>query len=327
VPYYHVRITVLGERRDEVKVDVDEETLERQFLEPYREGRSIMINGRVVPPTHLQRIRISVSDWATDQVIPMLKAEDARSSVAMLGGPSYQARAAARADDVTDQFITGPPGEGAPPASLPPVDAPDMDASGSDGRIAVRGPGDRASVFVVAGRDAVAYSSLIALLRALGLRVVEWEHAVAKTGLPNPYVGDVIVTGLQMADAVVVLFSPDDVVELRADLVRDDDEPHESQRSGQARPNVYYEAGIADALGRHRTVLVEIGRVKSFSDAAGRHVVRYDGSPAKRNALAERLRVAGVMADTSGSEWLTVGDVAPAIEAANDALTPHATTE
>lgn len=27
MPYYHVRITVLGERRDEVKVDVDGETL------------------------------------------------------------------------------------------------------------------------------------------------------------------------------------------------------------------------------------------------------------------------------------------------------------
>jgi predicted nucleotide-binding protein len=127
-----------------------------------------------------------------------------------------------------------------------------------------------------------------------------------------------------MADAALVLFTPDDVVELRADFVRDDDGVEEIEKMGQARPNVYYEAGIADALGRDRTVLVEVGRVKSFSDAAGRHVVRYDGSPAKRNALAERLRVAGLLPDTSGSDWLSVGDVSQAIETARSALTAAA---
>jgi hypothetical protein len=34
-----------------------------------------------------------------------------------------------------------------------------------------------------------------------------------------------------------------------------------------------HEAGIADTLGRERTVIIEIGNVQSFSDAVGRHVV------------------------------------------------------
>jgi hypothetical protein len=37
------------------------------------------------------------------------------------------------------------------------------------------------------------------------------------------------------------------------------------------------------------------------SDAAGRHVVRYDGTPGKRHAFAERLRLAGLIVDTQGT--------------------------
>jgi hypothetical protein len=155
--------------------------------------------------------------------------------------------------------------------------------------------------------------------------VVEWEHAVAKTGLPNPYVGDVVEAGLRMAGAAVVLLTPDDFVQLRGDLVRDEDGPDEREIRGQARPNVYYEAGIADALGRDRTVIVEIGNVKSFSDAAGRHVVRYDGSAGKRHALAERLRVAGLNIDTGGQDWLSAGDVEPVLSAARAAVETEVT--
>jgi predicted nucleotide-binding protein len=100
---------------------------------------------------------------------------------------------------------------------------------------------------VIAGRDNRVVAAIVAFLRALGLRVIEWEQAVAKTGLPNPYVGNVVETGLRMADVAVVLLTPDDVVRLRADLLRDDDGPNEQDPRGQARPNVYYEAGLADA--------------------------------------------------------------------------------
>jgi hypothetical protein len=124
-----------------------------------------------------------------------------------------------------------------------------------------------------------------------------------------------------MATAAVVVMTPDDIVTLPEDLVRDDDTVEERELRGQARPNVYYEAGFADAIGRDRTVIVEIGNPKSFTDAAGRHVVRYDGSPAKRNTLADRLRLAGLEVATTGTDWLTVGDLTSALSAATTALT------
>lgn len=311
---YHVRLSVVGSRHDEVKAGLDMDALERQFLGPYRAGGPITINGRTVQISDVERIRVSASDESIEQLIERLRLEDRDSPSVVIGGPSYAWRAAARAKNVTDQFITGPPGQldgGAVPDILEANGHPLPEASH-----VVTGIGDPNSVFIVSGRDALTVGAVVAVLRAFGLRIVEWEHAVAKTGLPNPYVGDVVAAGLRMAGAAVVILTPDDLVRLRDDLIRDNDEPAEREVRGQARPNVYYEAGIADTLGRDRTVIVEIGNVKSFSDTAGRHVVRYDGTAGKRNALADRLRIAGLEVDTSGTDWLSVGDLAslPAIE-------------
>jgi hypothetical protein len=158
------------------------------------------------------------------------------------------------------------------------------------------------------------------MLRALNLRIVEWEHAVMRTGLPNPYIGDVVFAGLQMADAALVVLTPDDLVVLRPDLLHSDDGDLEQALQGQARPNVFYEAGIADAYGRERTVIVEIGQAKPFSDVSGRHVLRYDGSATRRKALAGRLVLAGLHPDISGDDWLSVGDVTSSIEKARQAV-------
>ncbi len=281
MPFYHVSLTVQGEDHDEIKNDVSEEVLETQFLAPYRAGRAITINGRVVRPDQLIRIRVLVSNvlW----------------------------NATSEAADVTDQFITGPPGAEVP--STPSVGGINSLA----GSNAISGPGDRRSVFIVSGRDNEATTGVIHVLRAMNLRVVEWTHAVLRTGVPNPYTGEVVATGLRMADAAIIIITPDDLVKLRPDLLHEEDGEVERAIQGQARPNVIYEAGYADALGLNRTLIIEIGQSKPFSDISGRNTLRYDGSPAKRNALAQRLRLAGLEPNTEGDDWLTLGDVTNAI--------------
>jgi hypothetical protein len=57
-----------------------------------------------------------------------------------------------------------------------------------------------------------------------------------------------------------------------------------------------------------RTLLVEIGPVKAFSDIWGRHVVRLNNSAERRKEVANRLRTAGCAVSESGTEWLSKGD-------------------
>jgi hypothetical protein len=77
---------------------------------------------------------------------------------------------------------------------------------------------------------------------------------------------------------------------------------------GQARPNVLFEAGMAMGRERDRTVLVELGTVRPFSDIAGRLTIKLSNDSAARQELAERLKTAGCSVDLSGRDWHTEGD-------------------
>lgn len=165
-------------------------------------------------------------------------------------------------------------------------------------------------VFVVHGRNLVARDAMFGFLRAIGLEPIEWSTAISATGSASPYIGQALDAAFAMAQAVVVLLTPDDIAYLRAEYANADDDA-ERVPTPQARPNVLFEAGMA--IGRHpeRTVLVELGSLRPFSDVAGRLAVRLDNSSHKRNDLANRLRDAGCDVSTSGSDWLSTGDFTP----------------
>lgn len=110
--------------------------------------------------------------------------------------------------------------------------------------------------------------------------------------------------------------TPDDEVRLREQF-RKENEPEEAELKGQARPNVLFEAGRAFGRHAHRTILVEIGNLRSFSDVVGRHAIRLDDSAESRHAIAQRLKTAGCPTNTEGTDWLSAGAFAAAIELAN----------
>jgi predicted nucleotide-binding protein len=163
---------------------------------------------------------------------------------------------------------------------------------------------DPRAVLVVYGRDVVAKQAVFALLRDLDLRPLDWEQLVAITGSAAPYVGDAVARAFPLVQAVVVILTPDDEARLLPVLHGPNEPRHEKELTGQARPNVLFEAGMALALHPDRTVLAEIGRVRPFSDVAGRHMVRLTGAPASLNSLAMKLKSAGCPVDTTGSGWL-----------------------
>ncbi len=149
---------------------------------------------------------------------------------------------------------------------------------------------------------------MFTFLRALNVKPIEWNAAIAMTKKASPYVGEILESVFAKARAVIVLLTPDDLVQLRPDLLLPSDKPYERTLTGQARPNVLFEAGMAFASHPDKTLLVQIGNVKEFSDVGGRHVVHMGNDFARRHEFATKLTNAGCDVDTSGSDWVTAGD-------------------
>jgi len=165
-------------------------------------------------------------------------------------------------------------------------------------------------VFVVHGRNDDARLAMFTFLRSLDLSPIEWSEAIALTGEGSPYIGEVLEVALEAAQAIVVLLTPDDVAYLRDEYAHGPNDP-EAVPLAQARPNVLFEAGMAMGRAPSRTVLVELGELRPFSDVAGRHAVRMSNGADRRQALAQRLKTAGCSVNTGGTDWLTAGDFTP----------------
>lgn len=172
------------------------------------------------------------------------------------------------------------------------------------------GTADPRRVFVIHGRNERARKGLFEFLRSIGLSPMEWSHAIELTGHASPYIGDVLDAAFGAAQAVVVLQTPDDVAYLHPSLSNDDDDP-ECKAQMQPRPNVLFEAGMAMGRYPERTVIVELGKIKGFSDIHGRHIVRLNNTVAKRQDLAQRLGSAGCTVTLTGSDWHESGDLRP----------------
>jgi predicted nucleotide-binding protein len=162
-------------------------------------------------------------------------------------------------------------------------------------------------VFVVHGRDLALKNSMFYFLRALGLEPIDWNKALKGTSKGSPYIGEGLDQAFKNASAVVVLLTPDDQARLKKKFAKNSDPKWETTLTGQARPNVLFEAGMA--FGRHAdsTILVQVGELRPFSDIGGRHVIRLHDGVEARSQLADRLDTAGCKVDMSGTEWFSAG--------------------
>ncbi len=186
-----------------------------------------------------------------------------------------------------------------------------MDAKPSDHEIS-KIEADPAAVFVVHGRNHSARDAMFTLLRAFGLSPIEWEEAISLTKKGSPYIGEILEAGLQRAQAVVVLLTGDEESRLRKHFASGDEG---ETFLVQPRMNVIFEAGMSLGLRPERTILVEIGETRSFSDIAGRHAVRFTtDSPEPRGDLAKRLKTIGCSVQFDGNDWMTAGDFQTAID-------------
>ena len=281
--YYRVYITsktpASNGRRRESASDLSMEDLDARYLDPYRKGQPIVINGRIITGDDVEQVRIFESERP-------------------VGHPRNIPDGTLR--NVTSDFITGPPGRSADP-NVPP----DQE---------FRPASNAREVFVAHGRNQNAKDAIFQFLRAIDLLPLEWSVAVQSTGLPSPYIGEILNAAFSRARAVLILFTPDDEARLKEEFRQAGDPVHETELTGQARQNVLFEAGMAMGLSENRTVLVEVGLLRPLTNLAGRYVIRLNNSTERRQELAQRLRAAGCPVNTYGTDWHNVGDFDAAVQ-------------
>lgn len=164
-------------------------------------------------------------------------------------------------------------------------------------------------VFVIYGQNERLRKSMFEFLRAISLAPLEWTQLIEGAQAGSPYIHSVVERGMARAAATVALLSPDELVESALLGTKG------ASRGLQSRPNVHFEAGMAFAIAPERTILVQVGEVRGFSDVAGRHYVNLtDGdrpNTGARQDLATRLATVGCETVTNGLDWLSAGDFTP----------------
>jgi predicted nucleotide-binding protein len=154
---------------------------------------------------------------------------------------------------------------------------------------------DPTRVFIVYGRNRQAHGALKLFLRALKLNPLDFDEVRNDLG-GAPFVGEVVREGLQRAQGVIVLFTPDEYAALRPEL-RGEHDTEADRARWQPRMNVIFEAGMALALNETRTILVVLGKVPLPSDLHGRLFFRLDNSAPARTRLRDALVGIGCAVD------------------------------
>lgn len=254
-----------------IAFNLSEEWVEERIVGPWDRGEDIVLNGEHWNPRDIQVSLRETTDGVTGA--------DSLAAWSELVGIST---------DRTNDLLDRPAGHAAPDQAIAFAE-------------------DRRKVMVVLGRNSAIGEALFSLLRTVDLLPLEWTQLVGSANSGAPYIGEVLDAAFSEAQAVVVLSTPDDVAYLRHDLVPSGDPENEAIPRGQARPNVFYEAGMAMGRFPTRTIFVEVGTMRSASDLGGIHAVRMDEGPECRRDLVKRLEDAGCEVNTNGTEWLTAG--------------------
>jgi predicted nucleotide-binding protein len=257
---------------DALALDKDAAWVEERIVRRWRQGNAIFIDGRTFALENIDKILITETTQSSRQLMT-----EATKTPGVPLPPGLEI--ARGGQDVTDQFITGPPG------TTPRRDAAEATT------FAV----NRKAVMVIYGHDTEANDALFGWLRAIGLQPREWSQLASTSGSASPYIGQVLDHAFQQAQAVVALFTPDERVRPKG---------HSGPWRLQARPNVLIEAGMALVTHPTRTVLVTLGPQDLPSDLAGRHYIQLKNTAGPLNDLANRLEAAGCEIDKTGTDWL-----------------------
>lgn len=294
--YFHVRILDSKRQVRNLIEDLSEEIVASRVVFPYEYGHPITLSGVTYDPFDIDEIEIVTSNETLYALAMQMKESKGRKI--STNTESWKRWAFSECLQVTNEYIVGAPGFKSSLLQLQRSDS--------------RNSADPHRVFLVHGRDLVARDGVVTLIQAVGLSPVGWSEAKRATGKASPYVGEILEAGFGLAHAALILLTPDDEGKVREQFLQEYDSEGEREYTGQARQNVILEAGMALAWFPERTVIVEMGHLRKFSDLEGRHTVRLTNHPTKRLELLQSLLTAGCefsVALDANNSWMTIGEI------------------
>lgn len=177
---------------------------------------------------------------------------------------------------------------------------------------------DDTRVFVAHGRNIQAKNAVRDLLFALHLNPIAWADAVKLAQRKHggtPHIDEIVSAGMDEAKAIVIVFTGDDYARL-------DPEYGDERAAPQSRPNVLFEAGMAVAKYRDRTILLQIGPSREFTNISGLYRIEMDGSEDRRRELVKRLEEVGCSVNAEPEDrWKNAGNFTSAITSTHKART------
>ncbi len=112
-------------------------------------------------------------------------------------------------------------------------------------------------------------NTFFSFFHALDLRLRNFEQLVNVSGGTSPNIIDMVRRAPEIAQAIVVLMTPDDTVALHPDSRVIGILTSRPGVGGQARPNVLVELGMTLMAYPQRTIIVEMGFLRPVSDLSG----------------------------------------------------------
>ena len=270
--FFHVIIKTKQDKRyGECKTDLTREQLISRFIDPYDFCRPIMINGKSVSPEQIERITIAESLSTIESYFPALEQEDARSNVAVIGGPSYTHRAIHNAHNVTDDFIEGPPGWRK--GQEQPIQSTQQISTDQKNK-----------VFIVHGHDQAAQNMVARFVERMGFEAIILHERTSS--------GRTVIEKIEHYSDVgfaVVLYTPDDVGNVKGGA---------NNLNLRARQNVVFEHGYLVAkLTRKNVVAIVDGNIELPNDISGVVYIKLDEASAWKLTLAQEMKQSGFKID------------------------------
>ena len=257
--FYHVTIKPKSDKGyGENKTDLTKDQLISRYVEPYEQGKPILINGKIVNPDDIEEIRISRTGMTIESFY--------ESSKFMIRADGT----AVSPEDATDEFLEGPPGY-------------KKDLLSQSRKVKPK-PLDKNKVFIVYGHDEAAQEKAARFVEKHGLEAIILHE--------KPSSGRTIIEKIEDYSDVgfaIALYTPDDVGN-----VKDKAEG----LTGRARQNVVFEHGyLMGKLGRENVVALVDGVVELPNDISGVVYIEMDKGSAWKQKLMKEMQQSGYNID------------------------------